>query len=135
MTIKRMTREDLPQSLGAFKPVGHVLMAFRTEEQARDASHALREAGFEEEDILRFSCEEMSARLEHMQQHASDFAGFGYEVVLMRRYRELCREGGCTWVLVYAPENDEGERVAEVARRFEALTAVKYHRLVEEDLV
>ena len=134
MTVKRMTKADLPQSMGAFKPVGHVLVAFRGEQQARDAARKLRDAGFAEEDILDFSGEEHARRMKEMIDHASDFAGFGYEIVLMRRYQELCR-AGCSWLLVYAPDDGKGERVAEVARRFEALTAVKYHRLVEEDLV
>lgn len=134
MTIKRMTKEDLPQSMGAFKPVGHVVMALRTEEQARDASRALREAGFAEADILDFSAPEHAERMNQLLEHASGAAGFGYEIVLMRRYQELNRQG-CSWLLVYAPEDDQTERVAEVARRFGALSAVKYHRLAEEDLV
>jgi hypothetical protein len=129
-----MTRADLPQSMGAFKPVGHVLMVLRDDEQARQAEQALREIGFDEEDILNFSAGEHAGRMDQLLDHASDFAGFGYEIVLMRRYRKLC-EQGCRWLLVYAPEAHETERVAEVARRFDAPMAVKYHRLVEEDLV
>lgn len=134
LTPKRMTKADLPTSLGAFKPVGHVLMAFASEAEARDAARALREAGFADGDILDFSGAEHAARMNEMLDHASDFAGFGYEIVLMRRYKELCRQG-CTWLLVYAPEDEEAARVADVARRLHALTAVKYHRLVEEDLI
>ena len=134
MTIKRMTKADLPHSLGAFKPVGHVLMALRDEEKARRAVQALRDAGFDEEDILDFSADEQHERMEQMIDHASDFAGFGYEIVLMRRYKALSEEG-CRFLLVYAPEDDEAARVAEIAQRFDAPAAVKYHRLVEEDLV
>jgi hypothetical protein len=134
MTIKRMTKDDLPQSLGAFKPVGHVVVALPDEERARDAARALREAGFHDEDILDFSGPEHAARMSQLLDHASEFAGFGYEIVLMRRYQELNRQG-CSWLLVYAPGDEQAQRVAEVARRFGALSAVKYHRLVEEDLV
>lgn len=134
MAIKRMTKEDLPQSLGAFKPVGHVLMALRGEREAGQAAQALREAGFDEEDILDFSGPEHAGRMNQLLDHASEFAGFGYEIVLMRRYKKLCGEG-CSWLLVYAPEDEEAQRAAEIAKRFGALTAVKYHRLVEEDLI
>jgi hypothetical protein len=134
MTIKRLTKADLPNSMGAFKPVGHVLIAFRSDAQAQGATQALREAGFEAEDILDFSCAEQSDRMDQMLEHASEFAGFGYEIVLMRRYQELCKDG-CSWLLVYAPHEAEAQRVGEAAQRFGALTAVKYHRLVEEDLV
>jgi hypothetical protein len=134
MAIKRMTKADLPQSLGAFKPVGHVLMALRSEDDERAADQALRDAGFDADDILHFSADEHEDRMQQMIDRASDFAGFGYEIVLMRRYKKLCA-GGCRWLLVYAPEFGEAARVAEVARRFAAPMAVKYHWLVEEDLV
>ena len=133
MTIKRMTKADLPHSLGAFKPVGHVLMAVR-QEQLAEVLQALRDAGFGDEDILDFSADEHAGRMEQMLDHASDFAGFGYEVVLMRRYKTLA-EKGCEFLLIYAPEDDETARVSEVAERFGLPSAVKYHRLVEEDLV
>lgn len=133
MTIKRMTKADLPHSLGAFKPVGHVLMAVR-QEQLADVLQALRDAGFDDEDILDFSADEHAGRMEQMLDHASDFAGFGYEIVLMRRYKKLAEEG-CEFLLVYAPEDEDTERVGEVAERLGLPAAVKYHRLVEEDLV
>ena len=134
MAIKRMTKEDIPHSLGAFKPVGHVIMALRDEEQAQAAEQALRDAGFDGEDVLHFSAGEHAGRMDEMLDHASDFAGFGYEIVLMRRYKKLCAEG-CRWLLIYAPTDEEGETVGDIARRFGSPMAVKYHRLVEEDLV
>ena len=134
MAIKRMTTGDLPQSLGAFKPVGHVLLAVRGGDDARRAVDALHEAGFAEEDVIDFNSAEYSGHMERMIEHASEFAGFGYEITLMRRYKQLCREG-CRWLLIYAPEEDDTQRVAEIARRLNAMTAVKYHRLVEEDLI
>lgn len=134
MAIRRMTKADLPQSMGAFKPVGHELMALRDEQQAAAAVQALHDASFDDEDILQFSTDEQADRINYMLDHASDFAGFGYEIVLMRRYKKLC-DVGCRWPLVYAPEDDEAQRVAEVAHRFHAPAAVKYHRLVEEELI
>jgi hypothetical protein len=133
MTIKRMTKADLPHSLGAFKPVGHVLMAVRQDKLA-EVLQALRDAGFADDDILDFSADEHAGRMEQMLDHASDFAGFGYEIVLMRRYKKLADEG-CAFLLIYAPEDGKTARVTEVAERFGLPAAVKYHRLVEEDLV
>jgi hypothetical protein len=69
-----------------------------------------------------------------MLQNASDLAGFGYEVSLMRRYQELAKEGA-SWLIVFAPDDDKASRVAEVARSHGALIAEKYHRLVVEDLI
>jgi uncharacterized membrane protein len=52
----------------------------------------------------------------------------------MRRYQALAREG-CSWLLVYAPDEAQTRRVADAARRNGALLAVKYNRLLIEDLI
>ena len=134
MPIRRLTKADHPQSHGAFKPIGHVMVALRDEALAGATTRALLDAGFEDEDILQYSAGEERAEMEGMIDHASDFAGFGYEITLMRRYQALAREG-CSWLLVYAPDEPHTRRVAEVAQQNGALLAVKYNRLVIEDLI
>ncbi len=134
MAIKRMTKGDMPQSLGTYNPVGHVLVALPSDAVAQEARQALRDIGFDDEDVLHYSADEERAQMDGMLAHASEMAGFGYEVTLMRRYQALAREG-CGWLLVYAPDAPHAERVTEVARRFGARSAVKYHWLVVEDLL
>lgn len=134
MTIKRMTKADHPQSLGAFKPVGHVVVAMPDDECAAQAVQALREQGFEREDILEYSAAEEDDEMDRMLQHASDFAGFGYEVTLMRKYKELAHQGA-SWLIVFAPKDEQAERVGQTVGRFGALMAEKYHRFVIEDLI
>lgn len=134
MTAKRMTKEDHPQSFGTFKPVGHVVMALADDQKAADAVRALRAAGFEAEDVLEYSAAEEENEMKKMLQYASDFAGFGYEVTLMRKYKQLAEEGA-SWLIVYAPHAPEAEKVAEVAKAHGALLAEKYHLLAIEDLI
>ena len=134
MTIKRMTKADHPVSVGAFKPVGHVVVALPDEARAQAATAALFAVGFEEGDVLHSSADEEGSEMSRMLDHTSRLAGFGYEVTLMRRYQQLAREG-CSWLLVYAPDEAHATRVADVARRFDARVAEKYHRLVVEDLI
>ncbi len=134
MTVKRLTKADLPQALGAFKPVGYVLLALGDDDQLHAGTAALRDAGFDQEDILPFGSGEQVGRMDQMLDHASDFAGFGYEVVLMRRYRQLSAQG-FRWLLVRAPSDSQTRCVAEIAKRLDSPMAVKYHRLAEEDLV
>jgi hypothetical protein len=50
MAIKRMTKADHPQSFGAFKPVGHVVVAMPGDTWAAGAVAALRAAGFQPDD-------------------------------------------------------------------------------------
>lgn len=132
--MKRMTKADHPQSFGTFKPVGHVVLAMPDDARAAAAADELRRAGFEAEDILEYSAAEEAHEMDRMLQHASDLAGFGYEVSLMRRYQQLARDGA-SWLIVFAPDDERAARVAAAARTHGALLAERYHRLVIEDLL
>ena len=134
MTIKRMTKADHPQSFGTFKPIGHVVVAMPDDERAAHAVRDLRAAGFAAEDILEYSAAEEDDEMDRMLAKTSDFAGFGYEVALMRKYKALSQEGA-SWLIVYAPDDALHARVAEVVKAHGALMAEKYHRLVIEDLI
>jgi hypothetical protein len=134
MTIKRMTKADHPLSFGAFKPVGHVVVAMPDDTRAAAAVQALRAAGFEAEDILEYTAAEEDDEMDRMLAHTSDMAGFGYEVSLMRRYKELAHEGA-SWLIVFAPDDARAYKVADAVKPHGALMAEKYHRLVIEDLL
>jgi hypothetical protein len=131
---KRMTKADLPTSLGAFKPVGHVMVAVPDDATADRMAHALHEVGFEAEDVLHFAPHESGSEMAKMIDNSSEFAGFGYEITLMRRYLDYARQG-YSWMLVYAPEDEQAEKVKETAEKIGAPMAVRYHRLAVEDLV
>jgi len=131
---QRTTKEQFEQSFGALNPVGHVVMAFDSDQVAADARSALLDGGTPDEDILVFASAELEPRLSEMLRNASGTASIGYEVTLMRRYLALMQENA-GWLIVYAPEDAQAERVAEVARRFHAKSAVRYRTLASEELV
>ena len=58
MDTKRMTKSDHPQSFGAFKPVGQVVVAMPDDDRAAAAVRALHAVGFEAEDILKYTAAE-----------------------------------------------------------------------------
>ena len=134
MTAKRLTKEDIRNTVGILNPIGHVILAFPDDAVAAEAVAALRAAGFAEEDILAYRAEEATPRLRERVQSASEAAGFGYEINLMHRYLALA-EQGAGWLIVYAPDDAAVQRLVEVAKRFHALCAVRYHRLANEDLI
>jgi len=134
MAIKRLTKEDHPLSFGVFSPVGHVVVAFADDASAGAAARALRETGFEDEDILQYSAHEESEEMSRMLDGISGAAGFGHEVCLMRQYKALADEG-CGWLVVYAPDKAHCEKVVATARQHGAMLAEKYGRLVIEDLL
>ena len=131
---KRMTKGEFQESLGALNPVGHAVLAFASDAIAGDARVELLQAGLTEQDILSYTSAELLLTLDDMIRKASGAAGFGYEINLMRRYLTLASEG-CGWLVVYAPEDDQVAKVTKIAERFGAKTAVRYGRLVNEDLV
>jgi hypothetical protein len=134
MAVKRMLKNEMPLSFGTFKPVGHVVVAMPDDASADAAVRDLRVGGFAAEDILEYSAAEEENAMNRMLQHASDLAGFGYEVSLMRRYQELAKNGAC-WLIVFAPADDQSPKVADAVRKHGALMAEKYHRLAVEDLL
>jgi hypothetical protein len=134
MSIRRLTKDDIRRQSGILNPVGHVVLAFKDDTVAARAVAALIEAGSGEEDILLYTAAEATPRLEERVRTSSGAAGFGYEITLMRRYLALA-QAGAGWLIVYAPDDAAVQRITEVAQRFEALCAVRYHRLANEDLV
>lgn len=134
MALKRMTKSDHPQSLGAFKPVGHVVVAMPDDARAAQAVQALLAQGFERDDILEYSAAEEDHEMSRMLQHASDFAGFGYEITLMRKYKALA-EQGASWLIVFTPDDTRAGWVAQTAKQHGALLAERYHLLAIEDLI
>ena len=131
---KRMTKGEFQKSLGALNPVGHVVLAFANDAIAGDAKADLLQAGFTAEDILAYTSGELFPNLDELMRNASGAAGFGYEITLMRRYMTLASEG-CGWLVAYAPEDELVAKATQVAKRFGARTAVRYGRLVNEDMV
>jgi hypothetical protein len=134
MAAKRMTKGDVPRSFGAFKPVGHIVVAFENDERATQASQSLRQAGFEAEDILQYSAVEEMEEMEDLLGLTTGTAEFGHEVALMRRYRELAAEG-CGWLIIYAPDDSRAQVAATVVRQHGAKIAERYGRLVVEDMI
>jgi len=134
MSAKRLTKEDIRKTSGTLNPVGHVVLAFRDDAAAAQAVAALRAADFADEDILAYLAEEATPRLRERVRTASQAAGFGYEITLMRRYLAFAEEGA-GWLIVYAPDDAAVQRLTDIAKRFDPLCAVRYHRLANEDLL
>ncbi len=134
MSIKRLTKEDIRRTTGTLNPVGHVVLAFKDDAVTADAVAALRVAGLTDEDILHYLAVDATPRLRERVRTASSSAGFGYEITLMRRYLAFA-EAGAGWLIVYAPTDAAVQHITEVATRFHAMCAVRYHRLANEDLI
>ena len=134
MSAKRLTKDDIRNSTGILNPVGHIVLAFKDDAVTAGAVSSLRAAGSADADILSYLAAEATPRLRERLRTASEAAGFGYEITLMRRYLGFA-EQGAGWLIVHAPDDAAAERITSVAKRFDALCAVRYHRLANEDLL
>ena len=134
MTTKRLTKDDIRNTVGVLNPIGHVVLAFPDDEVTADAVRALQEGGFGSVDVLVYTAAEATPRLRERVHTASQASTFGYEITLMRRYLSYA-EAGAGWLVVYAPSDEAVGRLVEIARRFNARCAVRYHRLASEDLI
>ena len=129
-----MSSTDRPESFGVFKPVGHVIVALPTEADARGAMTALLSDGFEPADIVSYSPEQMQRQADIDIEQAGVLAGIGQELNLVKSHRELAARGH-SFLVVRAPKDEQAQRVATIARRFNASRAQSYGHLMIEELI
>lgn len=131
--MQAMQAGEHPSTLGAFKPVGHIVIALPQQVDAEAVQRALLEAGRPADAIVRMSAAQMIAQADHDLATASPIAAVGQELNLVRAHRALAASGHS--FIIVAARDDEVEKVAEVARRFGATRAQRYGRFIIEELV
>ncbi len=129
-----MTEAPGFHSYGVFKPVGHVIVAFPSEEECHDAGAALFAAGFADEDVTGYTPARMLAQVEQDLAHAGMLAGIGQELNLVKIHGELARQGS-SFLVVRARNQEAADMIAETAIRFHALRAQRYGSLLIEELI
>ena len=129
-----MDKIDPPKTLGVFKPVGHTVIAYRSDADLQSALNSLAEAGFPDSACVRYTPAEMKAQVNLQLQSASPLANFGYELDLVKAHGVLA-ENGCSFLVAHAPEEAQAERVAAVARASQAVTAQHYGTFMIEDVI
>ena len=129
-----MEKAHPPKTFGVFKPVGHVVMAFETDDDLHAAKHSLSNQGFSGEDIVSYTPEEMLAQTAEDLQSASPLAHIGQDMNLIKTHRAFA-EAGCSFLVVKAADDEHVQRVAEIARETHATAAQRYGRLIVEELI
>ena len=129
-----MNKNDKPEAYGVFKPVGHVIVSFDGEGDARSALKALLDAGFGADAVSYYSPEQMKRQADIDIEGAGVLASIGQELNLVKAHRDLA-EQGASFLVVKAPEDDEAAKVAEIVQRYRATRAQKYGRFIIEELI
>ena len=120
-----MDKTNPPVTFGVFKPVDHTVITYRTAADMQSGVDALAALGFKVPDMARYSPQEMVAQVDAQLSAASPLASFGYELDLIKVHRAMAQEG-CSFLVVYAPEETQAEQVAKVARSSHAVAAQHY---------
>jgi len=130
----QLEKSALPTSFGSFKPVGYLMIGVPSKDMVAQTCAALRAGGWAESTLTMFMPRESIDQMRAMVANASSVSGFGSEIGMMRRYLNLsCK--GYHWLLVYAPDEDNARRAADLAQRQGATLAVHYRSLVVEDMI
>ena len=131
--MHRMDKSNPPKSFGVFKPVGHTVIAFASAEAMEEAAASLLKQGFEPEDLSRYTPREMIAQVEADLLTATALASVGQELNLVKAHHGLAEEG-CSFLVVFAPDEERTEKVDAVLQRLHARAAQRYGSFMIEEL-
>jgi hypothetical protein len=131
--MKKLTKANFPRSFGVFSPTGHVVMAITNDADAQQARAALLQSGFSDDDVTRYSKEEVLAEFERSEAHAVDPIQLGQNVAKVEEYLQLANQG-CGFLVVQAPGDEDAKRAVRIVKPFGLIFAEKYNRLTLEEL-
>jgi hypothetical protein len=124
-----MDKANPTTTFGVFKPVGHTLIAFYTEDELNAAVAALMRLGFLKSSMVRYSAAEMAAQVDAELLAASPLANFGYELDLIHLHTDLAKKG-CCFLVVDAPTDVLSAQVAALVPSIKPATAQHYGHLL-----
>ncbi len=129
-----MDKSNIPESFGVFKPVGHVVITFRTAGNLQAAAAALQDQGLAASEMVRYTPAEMIAQVNAEVERASPLASIGQDLNLIKAHRELAMEG-CSFLVVHAPEQAHVDKIDAIAHKLKAVAAQRYGYFVTEELI
>ena len=119
---------------GMFYPTGYLVTAFDASGDASRARDALAMAGFDAEELTLVSAEEMQRQAAQNLEHPTLLAALGSTVAIRQKQFDLAEEG-CTFLLVPAASDEEEAAAVAALDAVPVRYAVKYRRLVIENLL
>lgn len=134
--MKNNVRENpLKQSqFGIFYPVGYIVAGLRTEDDAQQVQQALKTGGYDDNDCLLFTAEEVAGMAdENLERNQGFLARLGASDKAVKKHLEEANKGAA-FLLIYAPNDIDVERVMNVLHRTQFVFAHRYHRLAIEEL-
>ena len=129
-----MDKSNPPTSFGVFKPVDHVVLAFAKAAVAQDVTGQLIAQGFPAADVTHYTPQEMKNQVDSNLQTASALASLGQDLNLVKAHGALADQG-YSFLVVYAPDAEQVQRIQTIANRMQAKSAQRYGSLIVEELL
>ncbi len=133
---------DGDESFGMFYPRHYTLAGFADQATAAKAARALADAGYSDTDVHLVRGEELVQKIEKMEAEngwldrvkASISEFIGTETYFIDHDITMARKGGA-FLLVYTPDEEDGDRVSAVLRGNDAQYARRYLNMAIERLI
>mgnify|MGYP005738487901 CR=1 FL=1 len=123
--------KDPQTSFGAFKPVGNLVAVFNDADSAAKARTDLHTGGYQEDEVTLMLSVEFTKLLDEMREDQNAIALLGSELRKTDQFREHA-EQGASFLIIYAPSEEETKRAMRVVSRYNYHFALKYgHLLIE----
>ena len=128
-----MSASKLPTEFGIFYPTGWVVIAFPEIGSADRVRSDLLIGGYDDEECRLIRGDEVIPSAEGQLHHANWFGTLGKADEALQLHVAAAK-GGSAFLVVYAPTEDEAERVMKVVRRVPFDFAHRYRRFAIQDM-
>ncbi len=119
---------------GIFYPVGYLVAAFATREDAEQVEKDLTTGGYDNDDVRLYTCAQVAAATErNLEDHSGFLAHLGKSDQAVKIHLDAAQHGA-TFLLVYAPGATDASRAMNVIRRVPFKFVHRYHRLAIEEM-
>ena len=129
----KLNKETFPTSFGVFSPTGHIVMAFTSDSNAKQAQQALLDGGFGEDDVAHYNSTEVMSEFKASEEQAVSPIQIGQDVAKVEEFLALAKEG-CGFLVVNAPKGEQAKRAVTLVRPYGLKFAEKYNWLTIEEL-
>lgn len=118
---------------GIFYPVGYLVAAFPTQEEAERVQRDLLTGGYDDADVQLYTCAQVAAATKENLNNTGILARLGKSDDAIRLHLTAARDGA-SFLLIYAPGDTDTTRAMNVIRRGPFNFVHRYHRLAIEDV-
>ena len=129
--MEAFDKNDPQSSFGAFKPVGNIVIVFGDAISAINAQTDLLAGGHDSMEVTYMDADAFVKILDEMRENQGVLAVLGSELKKSDQFRKYA-ERGASFVVAYAPSEDETKNVMNVVERYNYLFALKYGHLIIE---